>query len=63
MGSWRAWFVCALAVAWPRGPAVLAEGRVDGSLVFPPRGARGFGYDPIFVPNGDRPDLRRDGAG
>ena len=44
-----AWFTCALAVAWPGGPAVLVEGRVDGVLSFPPRGANGFGYDPIFV--------------
>jgi XTP/dITP diphosphohydrolase len=47
-----AWFTCALAVAWPDGPAVVVEGRVDGSLVFPPRGGLGFGYDPIFVPAG-----------
>ncbi len=47
-----AWFVCALAVAWPKGPVVVFEGRVDGTLTFPPRGNRGFGYDPIFIPNG-----------
>jgi XTP/dITP diphosphohydrolase len=47
-----AWFTSALAVAWPDGPAVVVEGRVDGSLTFPPRGARGFGYDPIFIPEG-----------
>ena len=47
-----AWFTCALAVAWPGGPAVVVEGRVDGSLTFPPRGTKGFGYDPIFVPEG-----------
>ena len=47
-----AWFTCALAVAWPDGPAVVVEGRVDGALAFPPRGGRGFGYDPIFVPDG-----------
>jgi XTP/dITP diphosphohydrolase len=47
-----AWFVCALAVAWPAGPVVAVEGRVDGSLTFPSRGDRGFGYDPIFVPGG-----------
>lgn len=47
-----AWFTSALAVAWPGGPAVVVEGRVDGTLVFPPRGTRGFGYDPIFVPEG-----------
>ena len=46
----RAWFTSALAVAWPDGPAVVVEGRVDGVLTFPPRGDRGFGYDPIFVP-------------
>lgn len=48
----RAWFTSALAVAWPNGPAVVVEGRVDGLLTFPPRGDRGFGYDPIFVPEG-----------
>jgi XTP/dITP diphosphohydrolase len=47
-----AWFTCALAVAWPGGPAVVVEGRVDGDLVFPARGTRGFGYDPIFKPAG-----------
>jgi XTP/dITP diphosphohydrolase len=45
-----AWFTCALAVAWPGGPAVVVEGRVDGRLTFPPRGDKGFGYDPIFLP-------------
>lgn len=49
----RAWFACALAVAWPNGPAVVVEGRVDGHLIFPPRGERGFGYDPIFIREGD----------
>ena len=47
-----AWFTSALAVAWPDGPAVVVEGRIDGTLTFPPRGDRGFGYDPIFVPRG-----------
>jgi XTP/dITP diphosphohydrolase len=47
-----AWFTCALALAWPNGPAVVVEGRIDGTLTFPPRGTRGFGYDPIFVPEG-----------
>jgi XTP/dITP diphosphohydrolase len=47
-----AWFVCSLAVAWPRGPLVVVEGRVDGTLRFPGQGERGFGYDPIFVPDG-----------
>jgi XTP/dITP diphosphohydrolase len=49
----RAWFVCALAVAWPKGPMAAVEGRVDGSIAFPPRGTRGFGYDPIFVADGE----------
>ncbi|MDP1913162.1 non-canonical purine NTP pyrophosphatase [Brevundimonas sp.] len=48
----RAWFTSALAVAWPEGPAVVVEGRVDGLLTFPPRGDRRFGYDPIFIPDG-----------
>ena len=47
-----AWFTCALALAWPDGPAVVVEGRVDGAVSFPGRGARGFGYDPIFTPAG-----------
>jgi XTP/dITP diphosphohydrolase len=48
-----AWFSCALAVAWPDGgPVVAVEGRVDGTLAFPPRGDQGFGYDPIFIPKG-----------
>ena len=47
-----AWFICALAVAWPHGPVVAVEGRVDGVVSFPPRGELGFGYDPIFVPDG-----------
>ncbi|MDP1616514.1 RdgB/HAM1 family non-canonical purine NTP pyrophosphatase [Phenylobacterium sp.] len=48
-----AWFTCALAVAWPdEGPALVVEGRVDGQLTFPGRGGRGFGYDPIFTPDG-----------
>ncbi|WP_372781356.1 RdgB/HAM1 family non-canonical purine NTP pyrophosphatase [Phenylobacterium sp.] len=50
--DFAAWFTSALAVAWPGGPAVVVEGRVDGALSFPPRGDRGFGYDPIFVPAG-----------
>lgn len=48
----RAWFTSALAVAWPEGPCVVVEGEVHGQLTFPPRGARGFGYDPIFIPDG-----------
>jgi len=48
----RAWFTSALAVAWPDGPCVVVEGHLDGDLVFPPRGDRGHGYDPIFRPEG-----------
>ena len=48
----RAWFTSALAVAWPDGPAVVVEGKVYGEVAFPPRGDLGFGYDPIFVPEG-----------
>jgi XTP/dITP diphosphohydrolase len=50
----RAWFVCALALAAPGQATEIFEGRVFGSLTFPPRGSKGFGYDPIFVPEGDR---------
>ena len=46
-------FTCALAVAWPdNGQAELFEGKVHGTLVWPPRGPKGFGYDPMFVPTG-----------
>lgn len=45
-------FVCALALAWPDGHVEWFEGRADGVLVWPPRGEHGFGYDPMFVPNG-----------
>jgi XTP/dITP diphosphohydrolase len=48
----RAWFTCALAVAWPDGPAAVVQGEAHGRLSFPPRGERGFGYDPVFVPDG-----------
>jgi XTP/dITP diphosphohydrolase len=48
-----AWFICALAVAWPDGPMVAVEGRVEGTLSFPPRGSLGFGYDPIFTAEGE----------
>lgn len=46
-------FTCALAVAWPNGPAVVVEGQVQGRLSFPGRGQLGFGYDPIFIPDGE----------
>jgi XTP/dITP diphosphohydrolase len=45
-------FVCALALCWPNGSEVEVEGRVDGLLVNPPRGTHGFGYDAMFVANG-----------
>ena len=45
-------FVCTLAVAWPDGHSEVFEGRVSGSLTWPPRGTLGFGYDPVFVPMG-----------
>lgn len=47
-----AYFVCALALAWPDGHVEWFEGRVEGLLVSPPRGLNGFGYDPMFVPDG-----------
>ncbi len=45
-------FVCALSLCWPDGHCETFEGRVDGTLVWPPRGSRGFGYDPVFLPDG-----------
>ncbi len=48
----RAAFISALTLAWPDGHVESFEGRIDGTLVFPPRGTKGFGYDPIFVPDG-----------
>ncbi len=48
----RAYFAAALALCWPDGHCETFEGRVDGALVFPPRGQRGFGYDPVYVPDG-----------
>ncbi|TCT04313.1 RdgB/HAM1 family non-canonical purine NTP pyrophosphatase [Aquabacter spiritensis] len=48
----RAHFVSALCVAWPDGHVEEFEGVVDGTLVWPPRGKKGFGYDPMFVPEG-----------
>jgi XTP/dITP diphosphohydrolase len=48
----RARFVCALALAWPDGHVEVVEGYAHGRLTFPGRGSNGFGYDPIFVPDG-----------
>jgi XTP/dITP diphosphohydrolase len=49
-----AFFVAVLALAWPEGDLELFRGEVAGALVWPPRGERGFGYDPMFVPEGGR---------
>ena len=52
--SHDAHFVCALSLAWPDDGQVQSfEGRVEGKLTWPPRGDKGFGYDPMFVPVGD----------
>jgi XTP/dITP diphosphohydrolase len=48
----RAWFIAALCLAWPDGHAETFLGRIDGTVVWPPRGDKGFGYDPMFVPAG-----------
>jgi XTP/dITP diphosphohydrolase len=48
----RAWFVAALCLAWPDGHTETFVGRVDGTMVWPPRGDNGFGYDPMFLPEG-----------
>jgi XTP/dITP diphosphohydrolase len=46
-------FACVLALAWPDGESTVYEGKVDGTLTWPPRGTMGFGYDPVFVPLGE----------
>ena len=56
-GAWqhegpRANFTAVLCLAWPDGEAALFEGKVYGHLVWPPRGSKGFGYDPMFVADG-----------
>jgi XTP/dITP diphosphohydrolase len=48
----KAHFVCALCIAWPDRHVEEFEARVDGTLVWPPRGQQGFGYDPMFLPDG-----------
>jgi len=45
-------FICALALVWPEGDEICVEGRVGGSITWPPRGENGFGYDAIFQPDG-----------
>lgn len=47
-----AWFTCALVLAWPDGHEEGFEGKAEGAWAWPPRGAHGFGYDPMFVPQG-----------
>ena len=49
----QAWFISAVTVAWPDGQMAEVEGRVDGQLVWPPRGNMGFGYDAMFLPEGE----------
>ncbi|KAB7645479.1 RdgB/HAM1 family non-canonical purine NTP pyrophosphatase [Polymorphobacter fuscus] len=51
-GPRTAHFICALTIAWPDGHTESVEGRCDGRLVWPPRGDKGFGYDPMFVMDG-----------
>jgi XTP/dITP diphosphohydrolase len=69
----KAHFLSVLCVAWPDGHVQEFEGRVDGTLVWPPRGEQGFGYDPMFLPDGygltfgemsrdEKHGLPRDGA-
>jgi XTP/dITP diphosphohydrolase len=48
----RAWFIAALCVAWPDSHTQTFVGRIDGAIAWPPQGDRGFGYDPMFVPDG-----------
>ena len=48
----KAHFVSALSIGWPDGETATFEGRVHGTLVWPPRGNLGFGYDPMFLPDG-----------
>jgi len=48
----RAHFIAALCLAWPDGHIEEFEGRVEGTVVWPPRGDKGFGYDPLFLPDG-----------
>ncbi len=55
---WAAAFVSTLCIAWPDGTDEVFEGRVAGRLTWPPRGEAGFGFDPMFLPDGqhDRPE-------
>ena len=47
-----AYFACTLAVAWPDGAHEIFEGKAHGTLTWPPRGEKGFGFDPMFIPDG-----------
>jgi len=49
----RGRFICALCLAWPNGDTSIYEGKVEGDMIWPPRGEKGFGYDPIFQALGD----------
>ncbi|NDE90035.1 MAG: RdgB/HAM1 family non-canonical purine NTP pyrophosphatase [Alphaproteobacteria bacterium] len=49
----KAAFICVLSLTLPNGETLLAEGKINGFLCFPPRGENGFGYDPIFIPEGE----------
>jgi len=51
-GDRRAWFVCALCLAWPDQHTETFLGRVEGQAIWPPKGTQGFGYDPMFQPTG-----------
>lgn len=48
-----AYFICSVALVYPDGREVVAEGRMPGRIIDDPRGAKGFGYDPIFLPDGE----------
>lgn len=50
--SLKSSFICALCLAWPDGHTESFEGRVEGNFTWPPRGSKGFGYDPVFTPMG-----------
>ncbi len=52
--SHAAYFICVLALSVPGEETQIFEGRIDGTLTFPPRGTKGFGYDPIFIPEGHK---------
>ena len=52
-GNRRARFICALCLAWPSGETTVYEGTVEGEMIWPPRGQKGFGYDPMFQQLGE----------